>query len=375
MLKIGLFKNKIWKFHTSSKSNPVLNDSGLTLIELIISLVISLIVVGAAYFILLNQSGVFRTTRSVSKEQQRLLIAYDTVKYSLRMAGFDYGQNYFNQSGAVPPVQRILADYPNNPYELLVSYGTVVNGANPCILTGVTNPNAAGPSSEFTPSNACHIADFHVGEILNIINPIPNASGNLPTPPITLCITNINITAGKIQVNPGAGGVCTDNPVSPKNISGGQVSAIQQVMYYWGSANYNFNPPWNQPGNLYECQVNPIVTEPEPPYVTTPYSPPQCVPNTTILLDGYINNFSVSPVPGNDVNNSYTIPQPYLYILSLTGESDVALSDSPAYSIHVPYNANAAGVAAKGQAGQVVGNNILADFSSNVFLRNVYYGS
>jgi prepilin-type N-terminal cleavage/methylation domain-containing protein len=374
MLKKGLLKNRIRKFRTSFESSRILNNDGLTLIELIISLVISLIVVGAAYFILLNQSGVFRTTRAVSKEQQRLLISYNAVKYSLRMAGFDYGQNYFNQSGAVPPVQTMQANYPNNPYELLVSYGTVVDGANPCILTGVANPNGAGPSSEFTPSSSCNIADFHKYEILNIINPVANASGNVPAPPITLCITHI--TAGKIQVNPGAGGVCPANPVSPKDISSGQVSAIQQVLYYWGSANYNFNPPWNQPGNLYECQVNPAVTEPgqySPATVTT-YSAPQCVPDTTILLDGYINNFSVVPVAGN-VNTSYSVPQPYLYILSLTGESDVALSDSPAYSIHVPYNANAAGAAAKGQAGQVVGNNILADFSSNVFLRNVYYGS
>ena len=288
------------------------NNKGLTLVELIIALAISVIVVAAAGFILLTQSGVIRFNRSVSTEQQRLNTAFNAVKYSLRMAGFDYGNSSIKQ-GSVPPVQIIVnATYPNpyevlyNPYEVLVSYSKVSSA----------------------------------------------------------------------------------NPVPPPNI------VISQVLFYWGNNitnGYNFNAPFNTPGNLYECQVAPPVVI--PPTVPTP----TCIPNTTITLGDYINNFSVTPQGYNSFNNpllSYYITStspagqievhysgtnvpsepPYLN-LSITGESNVALSDSPAYSVNVPYNSNTGGAGAKGNAGQIVGNNVLKTLNSSVFLRNVYYGS
>jgi hypothetical protein len=111
---------------------------------------------------------------------------------------------------------------------------------------------------------------------------------------------------------------------------------------------------------------------------------PVCEANSAVSLSNYIYNFSVTPL-GNP-NTSFSFPKflPYTvqynavyntYILTITGESSVALSDSPAYSVDVPYNSNANGTGAIGNAGQTVGNNILKTLSSNIFLRNVYYGS
>ncbi|MCL4321195.1 MAG: hypothetical protein M1478_02105 [Deltaproteobacteria bacterium] len=340
------------------------NQEGLSVVELVIALAISLLVVAAAGFILLTQSGVIRLTKSVSTEQQRLNTAFNTVRYSLRMAGFDYGQNYYIQTGSVPPVQIVQAVYPTNPYEVLVSYSSVVNGASPCILT----PTGA-VAGEFNLGQYCNVNNFYVGQILNITNPVPLPNQPLPTLPITLCVTAIP-AGNKIQTNPpgaAAGpGVCPANPVPPKNIGGGSVSSINQILFYWGNQSYGtqnsgFNPPFNVPGNLYECMVNPVVISP---------TAPTCAANTTITLSDYINAFVVTP--SNQLNQ---YKQPYLYNLSITGESNVALSDSPAYSVHVPYNANANGANAKGNAGQIVGNNILKTLNSSVFLRNVFYGS
>ncbi len=81
-------------------------------------------------------------------------------------------------------------------------------------------------------------------------------------------------------------------------------------------------------------------------------------PNTIIKLDNYITGFSVTSL--NQLNSTTQLS--YLYLLSITGESDVAISDSPAYSVHTAPNVG-------------TGTNVSKTLSSNVFLRNVYYGS
>ena len=383
-----------------NKNRPVgvlKNNKGLTAVELIIALAISVIVVAAAGFILLTQSGVIRFNRSVSTEQQRLNTAFNTVRYSLRMAGFDYGQSFYIQAGSVPPVQVIQASYPTNPYEVLVSYGSVVNNASPCEL----QKNGAVPGEfNFDPLTlaSCNTTHFYIGQILNIINPVPISGKSLPQPPFVICVTQVPAGA-KIQANTGAGACAgAGNLVPPSNLGGGNVSSVNQILFYWGDAAYAapelYDPnsgtktisPFNIPGNLYECQVAPVVINP---------TVPTCIPNTTITLSDYINNFAVAP-QGYNFNGpmSYYITStspagqikvyysngtnqsepPYLN-LSVTGESNVALSDSPAYSVNVPYNSNAGGVGAKGNAGQIVGNNVLKTLNSSIFLRNLYYGS
>ncbi len=364
------------------------NSNGLTLVELIIALAISVIVVAAAGFILLTQSGVIRFNRSVSTEQQRLNTAFNTVRYSLRMAGFDYGNKYYAQAGSMPPVQVVSASYPTNPYEVLVSYSTVVNESNPCAITSFAQGIVGGP--EYDLGQYCNANNFYIGQIINITNPIALNGQTLPSPPITLCVTKVQQppvgTYGRIQANPGNGGVCGANPIPPKGIGSGDVSSISQVLFYWGNTAYNFNAPFKVPGNLYECQVAPVVINP---------TAPTCTANTTIMLSDYINNFAVTPQgysfnnplsyyitstsPATQIqvyySNTTNIAEPPYLNLSITGESNVALSDSPAYSVNVPYNSNAGGVGAKGNAGQIVGNNVLKTLNSSVFLRNVYYGS
>ncbi|MCL4429014.1 MAG: prepilin-type N-terminal cleavage/methylation domain-containing protein [Deltaproteobacteria bacterium] len=370
------------------------NNKGLTLVELIIALAISVIVVAAAGFILLTQSGVIRFNRSVSTEQQRLNTAFNVVRYSLRMAGFDYGNGYFATANSVPPVQVVQASYPNNPYEVLVSYSAVVNGSNPCVITPNANSNSNSASARFNLSASCNINNFYIGQIINIINPVPLGNQPLQSPPITFCVTNVLTGSNAIIVNPGIGNKpCgTNNPVPPKSIGGGNVSSINQILFYWGNTAYNFNAPFNVPGNLYECTVSPIVKE--PPIAGFTYTPPTC--SATIMLSDYINNFAVAPqgysfnspllsyyitstTPAGQIQVNYSNgtnqSEPPYFNLAITGESNVALSDSPAYSVNVPYNSNAGGANAKGNAGQIVGNNVLKTLNSSIFLRNIYYGS
>lgn len=374
------------------------NNKGLTIVELIIALAISLIVVAAAGFILLTQSGVIRLNRSVSKEQQRLNTAYNAVRYSLRMAGFDYGQHFYSSfrqnnppvvynNQVPPPVQVVQASYPANPYEVIVSYDYTANiyASSACSITSV----GAGTPGEFSYSGTC--SNFFQGEFLNIIDPTPLGNNPIPTPPITLCITQL--PAGKlIQTNPpgatGAGGACpNNNPVPPKNIGGGTVVAPMQILFYWGNSSYLFNSPFDVQGTLYECQLNSLVLE--PPANAGTYTAPVCT--NTITLSDYIYNFSVAPQDFNFNGNpllSYYITSgstpgaldvfysngtqqdninPYLN-LSISGESDVAVSSSPAYGVHAAYNPNNYGTGSRGSS-------VIKTLNSNIFLRNVSYGS
>ncbi len=405
--------NKLFAGKEGNKVCPnkraALGNKGLTVVELIIALAISLIVVGAASFILLSQSGVFRVSRSISTEQQRLNTAFNTVRYSLRMAGFDYGQDIFmtdyikqaasGSSPLLPPVQV----YPvagGNPYEIFIMYNTAVNPSDPCTITSVAAPQG---SVEFNVSGGCSAGDFTPGQIITVVNPVfaPKAAASPPPPPITLCVTAVSVPAGHIQARPGngnggigagAGAVCAANPNAVPNLSveKGSVSVLKQVMFYWGnsSADFpagNFFAPFDEAGALYECTVGPNAANPnapfyvlEPPYYSTSpaaYTAPTCLNNNVLKLDSYVSSITVSPVLISNwpVAAGFLAPA-YNNNLSITGESNVALSDSPAYSIHVPYNGNLNGVNAKGNAGQTVGNNILKMLTSNIFLRNIYYG-
>ena len=381
--KTGFYKNRIVRV--------LKNDNGLTLVELIIALAISVIVVAAAGFILLTQSGVIRLNRSVSTEQQRLNTAFNTVRYSLRMSGFDFGQNLFNQSTSIPPVQipsltttpagpykveiqepngNILSVSPTPTSEVITTYYSPPysplspNNANACTLTAVNaGGNPPGGAAEFNVSQQCNINNFFIGENILVLTPAGAIGG--------VCITNVQPAAGKIQTNPGKGnGVCfgNPNPIPPNNISGGTVlmnpstqQTMVQVLFYWikPAPPYIFNasyPPYSEPGALYECDIQPPYNPNNPNNIPPPTL--VCASNTIIKLDNYITGFSVASL--NQLNS--TTQQSYLYLLSIEGESDVAISDSPAYSVHTAPNAG-------------TGTNVSKILNSNVFLRNVYYGS
>ncbi|RZD16317.1 MAG: hypothetical protein EVJ46_04620 [Candidatus Acididesulfobacter guangdongensis] len=344
--------------------NKLNNTNGVTLIELIISVVISLLVLAAASFILLSQSGVFRSQNSISAEQQNLNVAYNKLKYSFRLAGFDYGSNFFYASqgqpvsGAIPPVQIVPANYPAYPFAVLTTNFSVVNNAAPCILTEQSNTNATATSAEFILGPNCNISNFQAGQLLSFQNPTPVPGKSLPSGNMIFCITNVQPgVSDTIQLRPGnGGGVCPNNPnpIPPDGIARGNVSILTQTMFYWGNTSYNFNAPFNEPGGLYECQIMPPVDLPAQPPVLAAL--PSCYQGTAIRLDNYITNFSAIPTAN-----------PWLYNILLQGETNTVISNnSPNYSVDSKYNPN---------SNSSRGYNIDETLNSNVFLRNAYYGS
>jgi prepilin-type N-terminal cleavage/methylation domain-containing protein len=419
--KISKINNKNYKIKINGilfkrlKLKPLNNTRGVTLIELIISVVISLLVLAAASFILLSQSGVFRSQNSISAEQQNLNVAYNKLKYSFRLAGFDYGLHFFYASqgqpvsGAIPPVQIVPASYPASPFAVLITHFSVINNGAPCSLTATANiANAAATSAEFILGQNCNISNFQTGQLLSFQNPTPLNGKSLPSGSMIFCITNVQATGtgggGKIQLRPGNdGGICpaNPNPIPPNGIAGGDVSLLTQTMFYWGNAAYNFNAPFNginsltkqSNGGLYKCKINPPVILSGPAagyYQFSVFSPaslsgeaPACYPNTTMRLDNYVTQFSVNPlttplkltdsltqggsVAFTPVSTSTPPSIYYLYNLLLQGETNTVISNnSPSYSVNSKYNAN---------SNSSRGYNIDETLNSNVFLRNVYYGS
>ncbi len=84
-----------------TKKPLIFRIKGLTAVELIIALSISVIVVAAAGFILLTQSGIIRFNRSVSTEQQRLNVQFASTKMvslSARPESLTAGNHYNPQS-------------------------------------------------------------------------------------------------------------------------------------------------------------------------------------------------------------------------------------------------------------------------------------
>lgn len=382
------------------------NNRGVTLLELVISMVISILVLGAAAIILLTQSGTIRLTRSVSTEQQRLNVAYHALRYNLSMAGFDYGQNYFIQSGTVPPVQTVAENYSgnNNPYEVFITYSSM-GGQGMCTLTQNSGSiNSTSANLDFTASCS---DNFYIGETVLLLNPVPLSSGSTSiasSSSISLCITGYKASGGqygygRIQTNPGNDQSCGNaiNPTPPNNISNAgtnSVTSIKQILFYWGSSTYPAPQIYdsssgslsassdNFPGNLYECQVSIPVLEPGTYSGISNYTAPSCLKNTVQNLSSNIYSFSVTPTANMTAVSNYNDgSQYYSYDITISAGSDVSISSSPAYSVHTPYNPGT-GQCYQENTGQIIkvncppqATNIFKTIHSNVMLRNVYYGS
>ncbi len=361
---------------------------GLTFVELLIALSIALIVVAAAYYILLYQSGVFRASKSIAVEQERLDNAFNTVKFNLRFAGFDYGSGfyYLNEGPNVPfPVTVIQAGGlgNNNPYEVLISRNALVVPNSSCTLTAHNFPKNCSAEYDVTPQSC--MTNFYRGQLLTGFSYVPcpkyksSATGKTPT----ICIDQVGPTYVKISPTKG-NSPCPDtaNNVPPESIavlSG--ASIIRQYVFYWGNSPYTAPPvidtggnviysnksPFNVPGDLYEC---------------TAYLPANssnlknlyCLKDTVVELDDYVNYFNISPVATTGVTyygNTYY----YAYNLSISAESNVAITTSPSYSVYTLFtNSYNGGAPEQRQGVNIPGYNIVKTLSQSVYLRNVKNG-
>lgn len=319
---------------TGHFTKRIRGEAGLTLVELLVSLSIILIVVAAAYFIFLYQTGVFRESKSISVEQERLNIAFNAVRYKLRIAGYDYGSGFYYQS--CPPLYPVYffnaADSLKGgvtnayPFEVLISYDTIPGSYSSVFL-------------------------------IDELNTLTNKINNLKLLRGLLCST------GVLQLTRTILGILN---FSKQNV-------VNQTMFYWGPSSYNAPPvsklngriirsPYNVPGVLYECSLV---------YPTnSPGNPPVCLSGTVLELDNYVNNFNIVANAGYKSAAGYY----YSYIVSISVESNVAVTPSPAYSVHTLFTKSPAGATPQQESGVAIpGYNIVKTLTASVYLRNVKY--
>jgi len=79
-------------------------DAGLTLVELMVALVLSLVLMAAVYLLYLSQSSSSNTQSQVSHMQQDLRLVMDVMEKDIRMAGLDPVDT--NSFGIVTPADH-----------------------------------------------------------------------------------------------------------------------------------------------------------------------------------------------------------------------------------------------------------------------------
>jgi type IV pilus assembly protein PilW len=129
------------KFHYPAK--PIANEqTGFTLIELMIGLALGVIVVAAAFTILTTTSKALRANEQVVDAQQNLRMAMELVTRDIKMAGFgNPGVTIGNCTNAIVPSDQTATGADSGPdsVQLLVP-ATRTTGTNRWTLSAATAP-------------------------------------------------------------------------------------------------------------------------------------------------------------------------------------------------------------------------------------------
>ena len=186
-------------------------QTGLSLIELMVALVVSMVIVGAVFGLMSVSEGRKRTTMSVSDINQSGVFALYQLDKAIRSAGSGYSQNWpltygchlnVNLSGTqiLPSPASIPAPFSNLPTQLggfrlapllIVQNGTApTTGTSDAIITMAGNAGYGEIPTEFS-----NTAPTVSGSVVNLslINTMTFNAGNL------VLVADRNNTAGNVQ--------------------------------------------------------------------------------------------------------------------------------------------------------------------------------
>ncbi len=186
-------------------------QTGLSLIELMVALVVSMVIVGAVFGLMSVSEGRKRTTMSVSDINQSGVFALYQLDKAIRSAGSGYSQNWpltygcrlnVNLGGKqiLPSPANVPAPFTNLPGQLggfrlapllIVQNGTPLStGSSDAIITMAGNAGYGEIPTEFS-----NTAPTVSGSVVNLslINTMTFNAGNL------VLIADRNNTAGNVQ--------------------------------------------------------------------------------------------------------------------------------------------------------------------------------
>jgi hypothetical protein len=109
------FKMKISRVNPGIKRNPRFNERGMTLIELLVSAIMALIIVGAGFELYLNQHKTWIIEEQISDMQQNGRAAMEELSSKIMMAGYQLpsGVNPIIAKNTNPDTITILYMYEN----------------------------------------------------------------------------------------------------------------------------------------------------------------------------------------------------------------------------------------------------------------------
>jgi type IV pilus assembly protein PilW len=213
--------SKLWSNNLRDLKSSFAREQGVTLIELMIGIVVSLIVVGAAFAILTTSQKSTLANDQTVETQQNVRIAMDLLSRDIKHAGFGWPGPVGACTSAIGPVDQntigVGADTGPDSIRLLVPVGTSITPA-------WRLANAAAPVGLVGISQVTLVA----GSVANMVT---EAGGNL---------VGANVTIGGVAtaaVTAVAGDTITFAPIPPPVAfpAGMPVYLLQCVTYSIGT--------------------------------------------------------------------------------------------------------------------------------------------
>jgi type IV pilus assembly protein PilW len=249
---------------------PLIKQSGLSLVEIMVSLVITLFLVGGIVQVYVGNKGAYKFSDAISRIQENGRFALDSITSDVRMARF-FGcvpvQRDKNGDGQLsddnPHIQNHLnpANYTNGKYDFLntpsisATVNNGLNGSDSLTLKGVKSGQSsftsdlASPGSD--PINVDSSVSFQANDIVLITNCFTAnifqiSSANTATNVTSLTHTTSGTTPGNINLNSCAtsGTHCLlDQNDSPYKAGNAAAFSMQVVTYYIGNSDSGSGEP------------------------------------------------------------------------------------------------------------------------------------
>ena len=169
-------------------------QAGFTLIELMVSLLISSLMVAMIMQIFIRMSGSYRTQQQVSEVQQVLAAAGTELREHLRLAGFQVAQGFQTAAGGaniIPPI--VITNSNTGPDSISLAYADASAQAK---VTALVPATANATTDQNLGVLVDSVDNFNVGDIAVMVNPTlvtatPATSGNSMLVNTVACVVQI----------------------------------------------------------------------------------------------------------------------------------------------------------------------------------------
>ena len=237
-------------------------QAGFTLIELMVSLLISSLMVAMIMQIFIRMSGSYRTQQQVSEVQQVLAAAGTEMREHLRLAGFQIAQGFQTAStgtNIIPPIS--ITNSNTGPDSIVMAYADASAQAK---VTALIPATANATTDQNLGVTVDSVDNFKVGDLAVMVNPTlvtatPATNGNSMLVNTVACVVQISAilpSPPTLNFNTGAPWGSASNPqCAPVRVADhAEGTATDTMIYRFAPFKYRIDPTRPELGVL---QVSP----------------------------------------------------------------------------------------------------------------------